>query len=109
MNVIGDKGINYENYKNLLIDVIYQACLDYGRLLSAYKRKGERGLRDAEKEYGSKESIERFFNENGPYFSYAELDGPSMLKQMKRNFKKHGKVVLNNYETQIMRTEGTIK
>lgn len=109
MNSIGDKCINYENYKEVLVGVIYQACTDYGALLRAYKKGGDSCLKNAEKIYGHKDSIERFFNDNGPYFSYTDIDGPRMLKQMKRNFKKYGKVMLNNEEYRIMRTEGMTK
>lgn len=35
MKVIGDKLINYENYNDLVIGVIFQACSDYNRVLKA--------------------------------------------------------------------------
>lgn len=96
MNSVGDYGINCQNYKNLVVAIIWQACRDYGCLLRALKKHGQEGLKQAEIKFGSKAAIEYFFNSNGPYFSYAEIDGPTLLKQMRKNFKLYNRTVLSD-------------
>ena len=47
MNSIGEYGINCQNYKNLVVAIIWQACRDYGCLLRALKKHGQEGLKKA--------------------------------------------------------------
>lgn len=88
--------INYNNYKDLLAGIIYQAAMDYNYILKEAKKHGQEGKILAEKRVGSQESIEKFFLENGGCFTYIDMDSPSLLHQMQRNFSKYGMCLIKD-------------
>lgn len=76
---------NNEAAKELAVAIVDQACSDYEYIL----KNGNIGERRVGQ---TKVSLEKFFNDNGVYFEHLNINGPKILRQMKENFSKYGKV-----------------
>ena len=92
-------GATKENYEDLMWAVVHQACLDYD----------EHPEKLPEGEKRNAESAKWFLEDpDNPYFDHLDLDGKTLIKQMKKNKRVYGKYVLSSSDLEELRLFGRI-
>ena len=92
-------GATKENYEDLMWAVVHQACLDYD----------EHPEKLPEEEKRNAESAKWFLEDpDNPYFDHLDLDGKTLINQMKKNKKVYGKYVLSSSDLEELKLFGRI-
>ena len=88
-----------EAYRNLMTAIVQQACNDYAGVLANSK---------TDKIINPHNTPSYKFLMDNPYCEILDIDGPSLVKKMERNFKKYGKAIPKDQEWEMINKLGKI-